>query len=49
MLKTFGLENRFKNDNDTTEETDINYQTINKILQQERDKSINYLLSILKD
>lgn len=48
ILKIFGLENRLKNDNDTTEEADIDFQSVNHILQQEREKSNNFLLSILK-
>lgn len=48
MLKIFKLENRFKKDNDITEEEDIDFQPVNQILQQEREKSNNYLLSILK-
>ena len=49
ILKIFGLENRLKNDNDTTEEADIDFQSVNHILQQEREKSNNFLLSILKN
>ncbi|NCD41061.1 MAG: polysaccharide pyruvyl transferase family protein [Bacteroidia bacterium] len=48
FLQLINLQDRLKDDNDRTENTDIDYSKIEKIIQVKRKESIKYLQGILK-